>query len=429
MNQRSRVPARLRGFGFAAGAVVTLVAAIAATTTGTSRASSATVQRIGHVFIIVLENKNYDDTFVTSSQDPYLQKTLRAQGALLTQYFGTGHNSLDNYLAMVSGQASALATEADCEEFSDFVLTRISADGQAIGNGCVYPATVKTLADQMQAKGLRWKGYMEDMGNDKAREAQACGHPAIGKKDLTQSPAAPSASVPQGDQYAARHNPFIYFHSIIDQPVCAANDVNLRALDADLASLAATPNLTFITPNLCNDGHDGAGTDAPGQGCVDGKPGGLTSSDAFLKEWVPKITASAAFKQDGLLIITFDESNVRVAKSTVDPLTKKKTVTVTFSGEHCCNQAIGPNITRPSMQKYSVSPTVDYVVKNEGYGGDRVGAVLLSPFIKPGTVSATPYNHYALLKTLESIFGLDYLGYAGQTDLTPFGDDVFTNLH
>ena len=392
-------------------------------------AAPVDLQRVRHVFLIVLENKNYDDTFASSTQDPYLQKTLPTQGALLSQYFGTGHNSLDNYLSMISGQASSVETEADCEVFSDFELTRVDADGQAVGKGCVYPARIKTLADQMQAKGLRWKGYMEDMGNDPAREAAACGHPALNAKDLTQNPAAPSASVPRGDQYAARHNPFVYFHSIIDRPGCAANDVSLQALDADLASLAATPNLAFITPNLCNDGHDGAGTGAKGQGCVDGKPGGLTASDAFLKEWVPKITASAAFKKDGLLIITFDESNVRDAATVKDPNTAKKTLTVTFSGEHCCKQAIGPNITRPSMQQYSISPTVDYIVKNEGYGGDRVGAVLLSPFITPGTTSATPYNHFALLKTLESIYGVDYLGYAGRKDLASFGDDVFTNLH
>lgn len=411
--------------------VPTLILGISAWSGGSAMSagpSPAGLQRIRHVFIIVLENKNYADTFGTSTQDPYLQKTLPAQGALLTQYFGTGHNSLDNYLAMISGQASSVATEADCEEFSDFVLKRMTADGQAVGNGCVYPATVKTLADQMQAKGLRWKGYMEDMGNDPAREAAACGHPALNSKDLTQAPSAPSASVPKGDQYAARHNPFVYFHSIIDRPGCVAHDVNLTALDADLASLAATPNLVFITPNLCNDGHDGAGTGAPGQGCVDGNPGGLTSSDAFLKVWVPKITASAAFKKDGMLLITFDESNVREAVSVTDPATMKRTATVSFSGEHCCNQAIGPNITRPSIQKFSISPTLDYVVKNEGYGGDRVGAVLLSPFIKPGTTSATPYNHYALLKTLETIYGLGFLGYAGQKDLAPFGDDVFTNL-
>jgi hypothetical protein len=52
--------------------------------------------------------------------------------------------------------------------------------------------------------------------------------------------------------------------------------------------------------------------------------------------------------------------------------------------------------------------------------------VLLSPFIRPGTVSGTPYNHYALLRTVETIFGLPHLGYAASDDLKSFGADVFT---
>jgi hypothetical protein len=269
---------------------------------------------------------------------------------------------------------------------------------------------------------------MEDMGNDPARENATCGHPPINSKDLTQEPEAPSAATPKGDQYAARHDPFVYFHSVIDLPTCNSNIVNLDALDADLTSVATTPNLAFITPNLCNDGHDGAGTGAAGERCADGKPGGLASSDAFLQAWVPKIMASPAFKKDGLLIITFDESNVRRSVTVTDPATKKKTITVTFSGEFCCNQQIGPNIVRPSTYRFAISPMLDYVVNDEGYGGDRVGAVLLSPFIKPGTISNTPYNHYALLKSLEDAYGLGYLGYAGQQGLVAFGDDIFNQL-
>ena len=65
----------------------------------------------------------------------------------------------------------------------------------------------------------------------------------------------------------------------------------------------------------------------------------------------------------------------------------------------------------------------------QNFGGDRTGAVLLSPFIKGGTVSTTQYNHYSMLKTLEDIFQLGgYLGYAGQEGLATFGTDVFTNL-
>jgi phosphatidylinositol-3-phosphatase len=60
-----------------------------------------------------------------------------------------------------------------------------------------------------------------------------------------------------------------------------------------------------------------------------------------------------------------------------------------------------------------------------GPGGGRIGAVMLSPFIKPASVSAAPYNHYSLLRTVEDIFGLAHLGYAAEPDLKPVGTDVF----
>jgi len=59
--------------------------------------------------------------------------------------------------------------------------------------------------------------------------------------------------------------------------------------------------------------------------------------------------------------------------------------------------------------------------------GDRTGAVMISPFIKPGTKSDVPYNHYSMLKSLEDAFGLGYLGYAGQRGLVPFGSDIYTS--
>ena len=46
--------------------------------------------------------------------------------------------------------------------------------------------------------------------------------------------------------------------------------------------------------------------------------------------------------------------------------------------------------------------------------------MLLSPFVKPGTVSNVPYNHYSMLKSVEDIFRLDHLGYAGQSGLQGF---------
>src|SRR5580658_332618 len=256
---------------------VLATAASAFLSTGVSRAhetdriESVTTDaaKIKHVFVIVLENKNFDDTFGTSTQDPYLQRTLVPMGALLRQYYGTGHVSLDNYLSMISGQAPTQDTDNDCmselsspmPNFNDVNQIGTTPDGQAIAKGgCIYGKNIKTLPQQLVERGLTWKGYMEDMGNDPARESATCGHPAIGiGTDHTNQAEAPSAAVPLGDAYATRHDPFVYFHSIIDSPRCETNVVNLERLTADLATVSNTPNYVFITPNLCDDGHDGSG--------------------------------------------------------------------------------------------------------------------------------------------------------------------------
>src|SRR5579863_3412071 len=226
---------------------------------------------IGHVFIVMLENEGYEETFGPGSPAKYLNH-LRGEGALAGNYFATSHFSLGNYISLISGQAPNPATEYDCPQFTEFVSSGATADGQAIGSGCVYPPSVPTIASQLQDKALRWKAYMEDMGGNPQRESASCGHPAIGAPDDTQV-----AQV--GDQYASRHDPFVYFHGIIDGESCGQHVVNLRQLGPDLKSRAATPNYVFITPNLCHDGHDGghAGT------CVDGEPGGLISADRFLR--------------------------------------------------------------------------------------------------------------------------------------------------
>lgn len=339
---------------------------------------------IRHVFLLVLENMTYSRTFAPDSQAPYLARTLPAKGALLTQYYAIGHASLDNYLAMISGQAPNHETQLDCPTFSEFRLSAPSLDasGQALGAGCVYPAIVRTLPDQLEEASWSWRAYMEDMGNDPRREPATCGHVPLGAAD-------PTALAERGDQYAAKHDPFVYFHSIIDnQARCEAHVVSLSRLAADLASAATTPNYVFITPNLCNDGHDAA--------CVDGRQGGLVAINAFLAQWVPLILDSAAFQADGMLIITFDEADG---------------VGTEGSGACCGEQPL---------------PGARYAPGFNGPGGGRVGAVVLSRFVKPGTVSNVPYNHYSLLRTLEAIFGLQPLGYAAAAGLPVFGADVFS---
>ena len=143
-------------------------------------AHAASIPKIRHVFTIVLENEDASTTFGPNPPAPYLATTLRAEGAYLPNYYGIGHNSLDNYLAMISGQAPNPTTQADCPIFSDFAPGTIGAAGQAIGTGCVYPSAVPTVAGQLAAAHFSWRSYNESMGADPTRESATCGHPGSG---------------------------------------------------------------------------------------------------------------------------------------------------------------------------------------------------------------------------------------------------------
>jgi hypothetical protein len=347
------------------------------TATGTPEQAAAVsdyVPPIGHVFVINIENKGYDETWGPASKAPYLAKTLRDKGVLLNTYYGTAHNSQPNYIAQISGQGPNAEMQADCQRFSNFTKVGTDSPGQLRGSGCVFPAGTPTLPAQIHAKGLRWKGYMQDMGT-------TCRHPAVGAQDDTQQ-----AKV--GDQYATRHNPFVYFHSIIDSAsYCKANVVQLWHLQEDLKAVSTTPSLSYITPDLCSDGHDSP--------CVDGRPGGLASVNVWMKTYVPIILASPAFQQDGVLVITADESDGPQSDATA-----------------CCGEGASTNSPMPGIV---------------GPGGGRIGALVISKWTRPGTWSTTPYNHYSLLASLEDVWRLPYLGYAGTPGLDRFGLDVYNS--
>src|SRR3954470_3066003 len=193
----------------------------------------AALPPIKHVFVIVLENEDYGATFAPDSPAPFLAKTLPSMGALLPEYYATGHLSLDNYISMVSGQGPNPQTQADAPLFTDFVPGNPGDDGQTMGSGVVYPASVKTIADQLAAKGLEWRGYMEDMANGPT-DQKTCRHPEPNQPDPTQS-------ARKGDQYAARHNPFVYFHSLIDGPSCNQNDIDFSLMPGQIAQAGTTP--------------------------------------------------------------------------------------------------------------------------------------------------------------------------------------------
>src|SRR3954447_23156530 len=111
--------------------LIWVIAVAVALGTAAPAVADVTPPPIKHVFVIVLENKGFSETFGAGSQAPYLSKTLTAQGQLLANYYAIAHLSLPNYIAMVSGQAPNPVTQSDCQFYMDVVPGSVGADGQA----------------------------------------------------------------------------------------------------------------------------------------------------------------------------------------------------------------------------------------------------------------------------------------------------------
>src|SRR5271165_5693043 len=301
--------------------------------------------KIKHVWLIILENKSYDATFTGLNKNTYLWQTLPSQGLLMKNYFGTGHFSLDNYVSMVAGQAPQPDTQADCPFYDKFsgtvdtvgslktnpnygqVLSPVGPNAAAGSNGCVYPASVPTLFNQLDAAGVTWKGYAQDLGNpDESGPShdagvEYCGAPCseAGPRGSTSQPNPGGAN--GTDQYVPKHFPFPWFESIRKAGDCNAQHIaNLfdpeNGLYHDLQSASTTPAFSWISPNNCSDAHDAVchGNNLSGGFANPTTPnapinytGGLYASDLFLEHIIPEIEESPAFKEGGLIDITFDE--------------------------------------------------------------------------------------------------------------------------
>ncbi len=202
---------------------------------------------IQHVFVVVMENHSYNEVWNTSSS-PYITSLGNAY-ARATNYHASIHPSLPNYLDLYGGSNYGITT--DCSPSTSCHINAVN------------------LADNLEAKGLTWKGYMESMPS-----------PCF----LTDS-----------GNYAPKHNPFVYFDDIRNNSSrCTSHDVPYTDLAADLASAATTPNYAMIIPNLCNDMHD----------CS------VATGDTWLKDNLPAVLNSPACTVDKcLLILTWDEDD------------------------------------------------------------------------------------------------------------------------
>jgi len=352
-------------------------------TPSSTSGSTSKLPPVKHVFLITLSDQAYAPTFGPESVAHYLAQTLEKRGELLVRYYAVAHEELANEIALISGQGPTAETAANCPSYTAITPTGSGADGQVLGTGCVYPKSTQTLISQLKEKKLSARAYVQGI-DESGATAGVCAHPTLGAHDPSSEQSASTGP------YATFRNPLVYFQSITESPDCATNDVGLGKLKSDLASVKSTPNFSYIVPDRCNDGNP-----TP---CTAGAPAGLAPADDFLKSVVPEITASKAYKENGLLVITVDEapSSGQFADSS-----------------SCCDQPLFPNDPAKTL---SGAPR----------GGGTVGALLLSPFVKGASTSQEPYNHFSLLATIEDLFALKRLGYAGSSAVKAFEPAVFS---
>ncbi len=243
---------------------------------------------VKHVFLIVLSDRGFTQSFGGSSG--YLSGALRRQGELVQNYYAVAGAPLANEIALVSGQGPTVQTATDCPVFSHIKPATKGARGQVIGSGCAYPAATKTLAGQLSSAGDTWKAYVQGVPST---AKSACRVPKVGSK------------VPQvagsKNAYLAWRNPFLYFRSMTERRRVPQQRGRPRsAWPSDLKSASTTPTLSYVIPAPCNDGSE-----AP---CTPDAATGLAAANRFLKSVVPEIKRSPAYKDGGMIAITFDQA-------------------------------------------------------------------------------------------------------------------------
>jgi hypothetical protein len=194
--------------------------------------------RFSRVVVVVMENKDFSEV-IGSPDAPYVTGLARRY-ALATGYYGVTHPSLPNYLALISGSTFGITT--DCTDCN---------------------VSAPNLVDELERRRISWRAYMGGMPSSCFGGASA-------------------------GLYEKKHNPFMYFESIYEDPLRCAKVVPLTALDGALRA-GRLPRFVWITPDACDPTHD---CDTP-------------VGDRFLARLVPRLLRSLGPR--GVLFLTWDE--------------------------------------------------------------------------------------------------------------------------
>lgn len=387
---------------------------------------------VHHLFMIVLSGQGYGQTFAPSSPDKYLSGTLARQGELITNYYAVAGSALANRIALISGQGPTEQTIANCPSYTAISPGIKRSGGQISGKGCVYPDGAQTLPGQLIAARRTWKAYFEGIDRGARGEPAACRHPALGAADADHAPRP-------NDPYVTWSDPFVYFSALTKSSACRRGVVGLDRLEGDLASSATTPTFAFISPSACDDGSD--------QPCAPRRPAGLAPADAFLRAVVRKIERSPAYKDNGLIAITFDEAAQigphadpsaccnnptypNLPRTTSTSSTTSSTPASSTTSSSSMTTTTTSATTAPSTTTTSTAPGSSAAggtgTTTPTGGGGQVGLLLISRYVKPGTTDLVDYyNHYSLLATIENLFGLKRVGYASDLQLPVFDAAIF----
>jgi phospholipase C len=331
-------------------------------------AGAAEMPRYAHIFVIIAENKGFDQMMRDPALTPQLHR-LAGEYGQATQFFAEDHPSEGNYVAMVGGDTFGI--KDDDAFFCKPGLKNEFCEKSGRADYADHSITARSLPDQLTEKGLSWKAYLEDI--------PAAG--ALVPRWPTRDYAIKGLPL---ELYAAKHNGFVNFKSVRDEPYpeLMTRFVGFAHLDADLAS-GDMPNYAHIVPDQCNDMHGLSSREDPNVPEDCGKDTGLIRrGDAEIGELVAKIMHSKLWSAPGntAIVVTFDENDDEERQT---------------GPQGCCG-----------YDPKSVA----------NFGGGRIPTLVIANHGPRHIVDPTPYNHYSLLRTTEEAFGIhEYLAHAGDS--------------
>jgi len=338
MDQKRRLSfvARICLSGLAACALLMLTVSTAFSASASSQDHSH-LKNFQHVFVIMMENTGYD-SLIGNANAPWINVAASTYG-LATSYFGVTHPSQPNYIAATSGSTNGVVDDND---------TTIA---------------VPNLVDQLEAHDKTWRAYMQSYSLCTTKLDHACGN----------------------QLYERKHNPFVSYADVQNNPARMANIVDLSQLGTDLVS-RDLPDYVWISPDQCHDmhGRGGPSTDSCNFNNVQGL---ISAGDAFLRATVNEIMHSQAWNGNSVIFVTWDESD--------------------FTGT-------GPSGFGDTSGCCDAVP-----------GGGHVVTLVISHSDHAARTSDEALNHYSMLATIEDGWKLGCLNFTCDTaNVRPLSDLV-----